>query len=246
MKMTSPSKAPAHSELPPSSANKWFKCHAWLTLTRALPPEMKSGTSAAAEEGTRAHTHLEEHLTGICDLSTVKEAGMFDHLMPCVEWAERTAEEEGGELHTESRVDYGEYFGYVGFTGTVDLLIESPETLVIGDLKYGKGLVEVPNNLQMMCYLVGAVHRYGPRDSYRLVILQPRGNHPQGPIREWELTHEQFLGFAKELEAAIAANLNGGKATVGPHCREYCNVLPVCPAARQHSLRLFTNTPIED
>ena len=48
---------PEHSELPPSSSDKWMVCHGWLQANR--PYRSKKVSSAAAEEGTLAHSVLE-------------------------------------------------------------------------------------------------------------------------------------------------------------------------------------------
>lgn len=231
-----------HSELPPSSSDKWLTCHAWFRLTRGL----ESKSSAAAEEGTLAHHHFEEHLSGIQDISGVDNEEMQDHLTACTEWVEDQVEETGGELYTEIQVDYGAKFGYVNLTGTADAVLVSEEELLVADLKYGRMPVEVEENTQLLIYLVGAIHRFGPRRTYRLAILQPRGRHAKGPIRTWRVSKKRVAEFEKQLEDAIRGNYNDGSAVVGSHCRNFCLAASVCPALAEHSLRLFRETPIED
>lgn len=219
-----------HSELPPSSADKWFRCGAWRRLNANLADE----TSAAAEEGTRAHAWLEGHLLGTRDLSECDEEGMYDHLMAVAEWIE---DQPGHTKHAEQKVDYGAPFGWVGLTGTSDLIIEHEKHLTIGDLKYGKMVVEVENNLQMLCYLVGAVHKYGRRPRYRLVILQPRASHERGTIREWWISDEDLQAFEVELDEAIKRNYDPrSKGVPGDHCRHFCKALGRCTAVKEASL----------
>jgi hypothetical protein len=231
---------PAHSELPPSSADKWFHCHAWRRLTAGLPDE----SSAAAEEGTFAHDCYAKHLEGTEELeSSCQTQEMFDHLQTCVDWVK----DQEGDLLIERRVDFGSGFGYVGLTGTADNILVHPDHLTIADLKYGRGVVEVADNLQLMVYLVGAVEEFGPRPNYRLVILQPRPYHKDGPIREHWVTHAQFIEFRTALEKAIEQNYNPkAQATVGEHCRKWCNALGSCRAAAKYSLDLFRSNPLED
>lgn len=224
--------APAHSELPPSSSDKWLVCHAWRRLTHGI----EDSSSTAAEEGTLAHEWMAEHLLGNRDLADLDNKEMYDYLMSCIQWVE----EQAGELHVETRLDYGAHFGYVDLTGTSDLVIVEEDRLTIGDLKYGLGVVEVPDNTQMLTYLVGAVHRFGRRDRYRLVILQPRPWHSLGPIREWELDDEALREFEATLEAAIAGNYNPkSEATPGPHCQHYCKALGRCKTIKRYSLARF-------
>jgi Protein of unknown function (DUF2800) len=229
----------SHSELPPSSADKWFHCHAW----RRQVVGIEDSGSAAADEGTLAHEWLAEHLLGRRDLAKLDNEEMFDYLMSCVEWIEQ----QPGEHHIEQKVDFGEAFGFVDLTGTSDLILVHDDHITIGDLKYGRGVVEVEDNLQLLTYLVGAVHRFGQRPSYRLVILQPRAWHQDGPIREATISNEKFLEFREKLEKAIEGNYSHkSKHSVGPWCRKWCKGLATCPAAKKHSLSLLAQYPMDD
>ena len=229
----------SHSELPPSSSDKWFHCHAWRRQVAGI----EDTSSAAAEKGTLAHEWLSEHLLGRRELSTLNNEEMFDYLMSCVDWVK----EQPGELHVEVKVDFGAAFGFVDLTGTSDLIFVDDDHITVGDLKYGRQPVEVEENLQMLTYLVGAVHRFGQRPSYRLVILQPRPFHVDGPIREWTISNEDFLEFRAKLEKAIEGNYNPrSKHTTGDHCRKFCKGLGTCPAAKKHSLSLLAQYPMDE
>jgi hypothetical protein len=229
----------AHSELPPSSADKWFLCPAWRRLNAGLGGE----TSEAAEEGTRAHEWMANILLGQADLAECLEPEMADYLAGCIEWVQA----QEGELHVETRVDFGETFGLVDLTGTADVIVDSPDELLVADLKYGRYLVEVTDNLQLMIYLVGAVHRFGQRPSYRLAILQPRAWHDQGTIRVTTVSNSQYLAFREQLGEAIARQYDPrSKPVPGDHCRRYCNALGSCPGAALKSLEAFRANPVED
>lgn len=229
----------AHSELPPSSSDKWIECGAWLTTMRQLPE--RDDSSPAAEEGTLAHHYFEQALLGNQEEFGKTPDAMYQYLVPVVEWVK----EQPGILHPESEVDFGDYFGYVGLTGTSDVILEHPDHLTIADLKYGYGVVEVEDNWQLFCYLVGAVRRFGKRERYQMVILQPRPYHSRGVARSLWIDHEEFLRRADILNAAIQNNYRGGKAVVGDHCRKYCKALGSCKAVRDHSLMLLRSTPID-
>jgi hypothetical protein len=229
----------SHSELPPSSADKWFHCHAWRRLVWGLPDQ----SSEAAEEGTFAHEWYAAHLLGERDLKDLDNAEMSDYLFMCSEWIG----EQEGQLHVEQTVDFGSAFGFVGLTGTADNILVHPKHLTIGDLKYGRHVVEVEQNLQLLIYLVGAVEKFGPRDRYRLVILQPRAKHDKGPIREWMLSHAELEAFKADLHLAIKNNYDPrSKPTVGEYCRKWCKALGRCPAAADLSLQLFREASEDD
>lgn len=224
---------PDHSELSPSASDKWMVCPAWRRLTAPLPKT----SSAAADEGTEAHALFEAMILN--QRWESKNTEMLDYIGSCIDWV---AEQEG-TVHSEMELDYGEEFGYVNLFGTADLIIDHPNQLTVGDLKYGFGIVEAEANSQMMIYLVGAVAKFGPRQSYRLVILQPRANHFKGPIREVTVTPEELEAFKAKLQAAIADSYTNKPPVVGAHCRKYCAALAICPGVKAHAIKLFKGDP---
>ena len=241
--MSSPDhSARSHSELPPSSSDKWLKCFAWRRLMAELRETGgESPSSAAAEEGTDAHERMELHLSGRTNLS--EDYLGFHELMEAIEWVEA----QPGELFLEEKVDFGEELGYTGMTGTVDITLVEEVRLTIADLKFGRMVVEHRHNPQLLIYLVGAVARFGKRETYRVVILQPRAFHPQGTIRVWEIDHKTLQRFiVKELEPAIEGSYaDNSVATPGTHCRKFCDVAGSCKALRQVGLERLRATPIE-
>lgn len=261
-----------HSELPPSSADKWLQCHAWRRLNAGLV----SKSNAAADQGTLAHSHLEKSLREayplpegfsvpvieeepppkpirgkktipITPVEEIQELGatpkdMADHLETVMDWLQ----DEHGTVCAELRMDFGSQFGFEGLTGTSDVVIVSPQLLTIGDLKYGLGVVEVTENPQLMVYLSAAVAFFGKRPLYRLVVMQPRAYHKHGPIRDFWVTNEELDEFNAVLEHAIRQNYSPtGKAVPGDWCRHWCKALPTCEAVQKKVLEVFKNNPIQ-
>jgi hypothetical protein len=231
----------AHSELPPSSSDKWLKCHGWRVLNHGIP----NTSSAAAEEGTLAHSLLEHLLLK----SLRKKAGkrppdipeeMQDRIQAVVEWVL----EQPGKLFPEARLDYGSQFGFVDLFGTSDVTLVEPNRITVADLKYGFGQVRPEWNSQLLIYLSAAVAHHGPRPNYRLVILQPRGGAPGESVYEWELTHADLEKFNKELEAAIAGSYGKQTLTYGDHCRHFCSALGRCPEAKKQTLKFLKEHPL--
>ena len=222
----------SHSELPPSSADKWFHCHGWRRLNADIP----NRSSAAADEGSLAHEWLANYLEGKADLADCEDPEMTDHLFMVAEWVQSVA----GDRYVEHRVDYGAPFGFVDLTGTSDLVFVTPGKITIADLKYGKHAVEAKDNLQMLCYLVGAVHAFGRRPTYSMCIAQPRSWHRDGPIRAVEITDDELRKFEAKLEVAIRGSYkNDAPATPGDWCRNYCDALGRCKAVAQQSINRF-------
>lgn len=227
-----------HSELPPSSSDKWVICHGWLEANK--PYRSRRETSAAAEEGTLAHSVLESLIQSHMASAPVSNPEILERMTALAE----TILAQDGVIHPETRVDYGDQFGFVNLFGTSDVVRITDDMLEIADLKYGRGVVEVEGNTQLMLYLSGAVRKFGARPMYRLTIYQPRAFHKDGYIRSVDVTPAQLEGFNILLEQAIIGNYaTKPKYTPGDHCRNYCSAMGSCKAAAKHSIRLFLETP---
>ena len=124
--------------------------------------------------------------------------------------------------------------------GTTDCMITIPDAGVIEnyDYKNGKGLVEVEDNSQLLCYLTGAFlslpKKLQKRDwSMTMGIIQPRGypHHNDGPIRTQDITSKELMYWANHVlvPAAKATHEPNAPLTPGNHCttcslRGTCNV----------------------
>jgi hypothetical protein len=108
-------------------------------------------------------------------------------------------------------------------------------TLYVSDFKYGFGWVEVFENWQLLAYAVLVLNQANPKIDplkINLGVVQPRANHPQGPIRTWEIDIETFSTYAHRISAAINAALSDVPITAsGAHCR-YCPALLHCHTAQ--------------
>lgn len=238
-----------HAALSPSSADKWMVCWGWMRTVAAHREKYgRKPSGAAADEGTRAHERFEELLTStgrpvvyseapgpvtLPDLPDFLEHEFDEDLVPLYEWVQ----DQPGDLYVETQVDFGSSLGYVGLTGTADLIFVENDRLTVGDLKYGRGVVEADRNLQLMTYLYGAIQKFGSRPTYRIVVLQPRAYHPEGPIRPYYVTEAEMEVFAFELERAIEENYGNGQPHPGDHCRNYCEAFGSCRAAALASRR---------
>lgn len=118
--------------------------------------------------------------------------------------------------------------------GTNDASIFVPgETLIVYDFKYGRGVaVEAVENKQMLYYAIGAAGKDLEKfKSIELVIIQPRAEHPQGPVRRWVTTPQYVSTFKKELTKRIKNTRVSTETVTGKWCR-FCNAKMICPATR--------------
>lgn len=151
-----------------------------------------------------------------------------------------------------------------GMFGTADLLVyHAPSRHAWScDYKHGKGVtVEIVNNTQTKYYAVGVQLKLRqPVDKTTTVIIQPRKDHEDGPIREHTVDTVDLVEFSIELlDAARATRDPGAPLVPGPHCRDtFCDARPVCQAHQQWLFReaqlefsdggdvLVPTTPLEE
>ena len=226
-----------HAVLPPSSADKWMVCTDWLQATEGL----QSKSSIYADEGTEAHSLLEWSLRlGYSPEDLSENEDMTEAVGHAVDWLNQyLITSRNAVYRIESRLYFGKAIGYPSLSGTSDISIISPSELVILDYKHGAGVVVEPStSKQLRLYLLGLIHEVGPRDRYKLVVVQPRARHSEGPIRVHSITHAEIKSFAKEAKNAAKANFEKtGRRQAGDHCR-FCLAASACRELANFSLSL--------
>lgn len=211
----------AHAKLGPSAAEAWMTCADYPNAVEGL----HDPTSEFAAEGTAAHAISDDCLAlgfsafdMIGSRLTIKEEQPDGEVLSwSFEWTEDDAEnlQPGldeimayeGEFFGEHRVDLSAVYGVEGQFGTLDRGVVGKDLIVIGDLKWGRGVPVSPvRNKQLMIYGLGfwyniARHRTKATD-FLFIIDQPRcaggGGH-------WRCTLEEMLAFQDEVRAAAAA-----------------------------------------
>ncbi len=140
------------------------------------------------------------------------------------------------QLHLEKKV-----YPVVGreddLFGTADAIVVEPYgVLIVGDYKHGAGIVvEIEDNDQLKYYGLGAlnyVEGMGEEVSeVWLVIIQPRAEHRDGPVRRWKISVEDLREFGDTLVAGSAATEDPlAQLVSGSHCRDhFCNAQAKCP-----------------
>ena len=119
--------------------------------------------------------------------------------------------------------------------GRADALVYYPERkhLVVADLKYGWRIVEPEMNWTLISHVAGFIANNPdkPVDTISMTIFQPRAYHPEGSVRTWSITIEQF----RELYNKMAATLQSPDDMLhtGEIQCHYCPALATCPAANK-------------
>ncbi len=192
----------------PSKADCWLTCTAQPAYVARLG--IPDSRSAAANEGTAAHMLLDTALTGGKHPISYK-GKQFNgyeatpemvHAVGLVwEWVQAYVL-DGWELYNETKVT----IAITGDVGTMDIGLRRGRSLIIADLKYGKGVAVSPvKNRQGRLYALGFLDHYklwGKIDNVSIAIAQPRVDEE---VQVWEDSIAGLTFFRDEAARRIAA-----------------------------------------
>jgi len=105
--------------------------------------------------------------------------------------------------------------------------------LFIDDFKYGYRIVGPLMNWTLISHAIGYIlnnPNQEPPERFVFSIIQPRAIHRDGPVRTWEITHEQFYIYWSHLIDELSDLKN--ELNTGDHCKR-CPSLVYCNAATQ-------------
>jgi len=238
-----------------SDAGHWMKCHG-SAKAQAQFPALPGEINESRLEGRACHEVAQAILTAFRDgdempnlVGTTSRDGVLitedlhdaakvytdDVIQYCVKTM------RGDDLHIEERIDLSHIIPE--WYGIPDAWMWNPSTklLKIWDAKFGHQLVDAFENWSMMLYASGILKQIGLSEhdlqfiDINVTIVQPRGFHSDGPVREWQFGHlGKFSRYMAQITEALSDVLSGSPScTVGPHCgqctaRAHCDVLKTC------------------
>lgn len=245
--MTATTNRPVHSPTGASSMYRWKNCPGSVRLCATLPP---APTSEYAAEGTLGHEVaakilLHENFTP--ELSNLPP-GMIQAVEVYTEYVFGLLNSmTAPKVWIEHGFDLSKF--YPNLYGTADCVIydKTSATLHVIDYKHGKGIpVEVfedgEPNTQLMFYGLGAlIETKAKVSTVRLTVVQPRCEHPDGPIRSHDVSSLEMLAFQADLVDAAKRTADPNAPIVaGDHCR-FCPAVAVCPELQNKALRVAQN-----
>lgn len=210
---------------------RWSACPGSVRLSEGITQK----SSSYAEEGTRAHEIAAQYLEHL-KWPDGADAEMLEHLQVYVD-AVLQARPKGQPVLIEHGFDLSKL--HPGMFGTADAVVYDPakKLLQVFDLKYGAGIpVEVKENSQLIYYALGALLSLGhPCDEVESIIVQPRCNHVDGPVRRHRYEALDLLDFAADLVTYAKATENPKAPLVpGDHCR-FCPAAGICPELQKNA-----------
>lgn len=247
--MASPTK---HALLSASSSARWLTCTPSARFAETYEKE-KAGTSFS-EEGTAAHAMAEIKLKG--DIKKITPSTCKRYLKKFRKdnkyWSvafeeavddyvgfvnEMMANYEHPDVVLEQKVDFSEWVPE-GF-GTSDVVIMTPDTLHIVDLKFGKGVpVTAIENTQLMLYALGTYNEFGIAYDFKTVkitIHQPRLHD----VSTYELPLLELLNWGDSVvkPRAELAMKGEGEFTPSEKACRFCAAKAFCKARANQNLQ---------
>lgn len=235
----------AHSKLGASKAKQFMTCPGSIKLAEKAPKQL---SSEYADDGTHAHELSEYVLKNEISIEELwampnfKSKPIDDEkkkaVQVYVDYIRNLQKEigDGAEFLMEQKFHLKHI--HPDLYGTSDFTIkEEFGRLVVIDFKYGQGVaVDVEENEQLLYYALGAAYG-GTYSEIELVIVQPRAEHPNGPIRSWKTDNDFLMGFAKELKAAaLLTQEENAPLKDGDHCR-WCAAKAICPLLKEKAIQ---------
>ncbi|MEE8207131.1 MAG: DUF2800 domain-containing protein [Nitrospinaceae bacterium] len=207
--------------LRPSNAHIWTKCFGWYHFVQKAPLLPDSG--AHSIEGTQAHELAAGMLWGTLDDGSIEVDYPEEMIEAVLVYVEDIGDQKG--LMIEDPIEFD------GIPGTPDAWGVDGDTLTVWDFKYGRGLVEVFENPQLIIYASALFQmlKFSYDGFIDMRVVQPRGFHRKGPVRSWKISVAEFAAYTMKIRHAKNAALEGGNLTPGKQCK-YCEVRHCCPA----------------
>ena len=251
-----------HSVFGASGMHKTANCKAYPRLSKLfkkLYPELVSKTNPSAELGTSAHDASEFAIKmgvetydciGMTFNNNVVTEEMATYLNVYVgEVRKIIAENPDAILMVEKKVVMSSVGSDVFGTGDCIIYIPSKRKLYNIDLKYGYGIVDVFDNIQLAFYSVATLDTYQWWDLVDIVeaiIIQPRAEHIDGVIRRHLFSRNDLIEWQKRFVAIVnEARRNDAMAVAGAHCT-YCEAAPICRARLKRTMAIVGHeAPLE-
>ena len=242
-----------HSELGPSSSERWLKC----TPSAVLSAQFQDKPSLYAEEGTflhelcelKLHRYLgdmtrdliekqyDEHRDNDFYSDEAEEVTdvYVNHCIEVIEAIRLSCPDP--YIAVEHRLDFSEYVPD-GF-GTGDFIAIADGVIEVIDFKGGRGVrVNADHNSQLMLYGLGALLEFDPLydiKTVRMTIVQPRLQN----ISSFEMDATELIRWADEYlhPRALLAQKGEGEFCAGEHCR-WCKARHTCRARSEYYMQL--------
>lgn len=228
---TNTSEEKSHSEFGGSKTEQFINCPASIALSRGIPNK----SNMSSNEGTVAHAVLEFFILNRDKLKKMKtrnevmkaakkgktfieETGetirwneeMIEHALDSLTWLEEQIA-PNGVMAAETKVESTKFTTNdkkrrQKSTLDVSIINWSARELIIADYKYGRHVVKVKKNWQLIYYALATLLKlkaWGKIDRVRCVIIQPRAPYKGETIREWYVSVDDLIKYGKRIRKSV-------------------------------------------
>lgn len=221
-----------------SDANHWMTCHGSVRA-QLMYPGVPGEVSDSRKEGRACHEAASAMLKtwqedqqaeppymvgqlsrdGVVITQELYDAAM-EYVTNVINYC---AEHElaPNTLHIEERVDLSHML--TGWYGIADAWIYNPKlaTLVVWEFKGGHALVEAYEHWPMLLYSVGITEKIPYIQHYEYRVVQPRGFHRLGIVRDWKLERIALDVFRHRVSKTLPLVLDEEPlCVVSSHCKD--------------------------
>lgn len=224
-----------HHVFSPSTLERREACPASYKLEEGLP----SFDTENAKEGTLKHAAIAELITAyvdgkpLPDIDDVDVKSAFDKFLEILRLPETP--DNDFQIFTERKLSY-KFCGLEVYNGTADVVIITPEKVVVIDWKFGhKEVTEAANNPQGAAYALAAMQEFDRNVAdvhfYNPVIRQ----HSNYTFEGMEGIRDYVMGVIAECKRDSAPAVAGEK-----QCR-YCKAAyyGTCPAYAEFAAKVM-------
>ncbi len=220
-----------HARIAFSSLARTVQCPGSVALCEKYPDP----PTDTADEGTLAHAYacraaLDGSVPTGCEPDMQRGAEL---------WRDHVRAAGGGllEIPTQATAIHAtECWGTPDFRG----YDAAANVVRVSDYKYGFELVDPIGNYQLIAGAIATVDELGLGPAVRaetmceLSIAQPRGFHPDGPVRTWTVSLPDLMHYVAQARAAVFDALGPRPGLRrGPECK-YCPARHVCYQLQNH------------
>ena len=203
-----------HSNRGASGAHRWMPCPGSVNAEKDYPRD----TNKYAAQGTAAHELAEKCLRVGQDAKKfmgkkIKVEGMtFEvdgEMARGVQLYLDVVREDRNymktnKIHIETKVDLTKV--HPGLFGTNDAALCNKTKLNIYDFKYGRGVVQAEDNVQLLYYALGTLLDIDPQkkvEEIEMVIVQPR---VADPVKRWDCVPPILKRLGKGTQSRCCSN----------------------------------------
>lgn len=242
---------PAHSPLGASACKRWKNCPGSVALCKQFP----STSSEYAAEGSVAHDlgekilltrrEIQQFLGVVTEYEGFKIEITQEMIDAVIVYVSHVMElkrlDKKSEVLLEQKFHMKDL--HPALFGTSDAVVYSPgtKTLYVRDYKHGAGVpVEVEGNEQLMYYALGALLENSyPVGTVDVGIVQPRIDHPDGPVRSVKIDVLDLMEWSADLvDWAKATEVDDAPLNPGPAQCKWCDAKAFCPALQASALEI--------